>query len=100
MSRGEFGKVVSYTYTAAGEKLRMATSTDETRDYTGTMQTRGTDFLELGMPEGRIFLRDGPDFRYDYFHRDHLGNIRAVYYDSLVGGTSRLIVAQYADYDP
>jgi len=95
LSRGEFGKVVSYTYTAAGEKLRMATSTGETRDYRTQTEYLNGQLVYQQTPEGRVVV-GGSVGRHEYFHTDYLGNIRAVYYDS--SGIVKL--AQYQDYDP
>ncbi|QMW02853.1 DUF6443 domain-containing protein [Spirosoma foliorum] len=85
------GKVVSYTYTATGQKLRMSSSTGQIRDYLAESENLNGQFDCLYTPEGRAFSGG-----YEYYHKDHLGNIRAVYWDSL----GVLKVNQWRDYDP
>jgi RHS repeat-associated protein len=89
------GKVVSYTYTATGQKLRMSSTTGEIRDYVGPFQYLNGNLFEIGNPEGRYTPANG----YEYYHRDHLGNIRVVYRDSL-NPAAPAFVSQFTDYDP
>ena len=94
------GKVVSYTYTAAGQKLRMAVTpagggVGEVRDYAGPFQYLNGNLFELQTAEGRYTPATG----YEYFHRDHLGNVRVVYRDSL-DPAAPAFVSQFSDYDP
>ncbi|WP_425290801.1 hypothetical protein [Spirosoma linguale] len=67
------GKVVSYTYTASGQKLRMSSSTGEVRDYLTVSEYVNGQFAFMNTPQGRLY---SPGV-YEYFHKDHLGNIRA-----------------------
>ncbi len=77
---------VYYYYDASGRKLRK-----QVNDYTtGTLVSKNylyingfvylNDTLQYVLhEEGRIRYRvDSSDFRYDYFLRDHLGNVRTV----------------------
>ncbi|QMW02855.1 RHS repeat-associated core domain-containing protein [Spirosoma foliorum] len=74
----------------------MSTSTGDVRDYTTYTRFLNSHFEQIPTPEGRVVPGDDDPARYEYFHVDHLGNIRAVYYDSLVA----IQVGQWTDYDP
>ncbi|GAB4044466.1 DUF6443 domain-containing protein [Spirosoma litoris] len=86
-------KTVSYTYTASGQKLRMSTSTGEVRDYIGPFQYLNSAPFEVTHEEGRVL--PGSTNGYEYFLRDHLGNVRAV-----VANVNGAFVTQMVDYDP
>ncbi|GAB2580257.1 hypothetical protein [Spirosoma areae] len=86
------GKVVSFTYTASGQKLRMSTSTGLTRDYLPHAEFVNGAFGHQTTPEGRAYA---PGI-YEYAYADHLGSLRAVYTDSAGIATLR----QRTDYDP
>lgn len=93
------GTVVSYTYTATGQKLRMQLTpaggrVGEVRDH-GPFQYLNGNLFEIQTPEGRYTPATG----YEYFHRDHLGNVRVVYRDSL-NPAAPPFVSQFTDYDP
>jgi len=60
----------------------------ETRDYIGPFQYLNNALFEIGNEEGRYSPASG----YEYFHKDHLGNVRVVF------GSSG--ISQYTDYDP
>jgi RHS repeat-associated protein len=84
------GKVVTYQYDATGQKLQMSLTGagTESRDYLGPFQYLNGALFEIGHEEGRYTPTGG----YEYFHKDHLSNVRAVF--SATG------VSQYTDYDP
>ncbi|MCY7357007.1 MAG: RHS repeat-associated core domain-containing protein [Rudanella sp.] len=87
------GKVVQYQYDALGNKLKMnvsggQTGLAETRDYVGVFQYLNNTLFEIAHEEGR----NSPTGGYEYFHKDHLGNIRAVF-----GANG---ITQFTDYDP
>ncbi|GAB2560176.1 DUF6443 domain-containing protein [Spirosoma areae] len=86
------GKVVSFTYTASGQKLRMSTSTGEVRDYLPHAEFVNGAFGHQMTPEGRAYA---PGI-YEYAYADHLGSIRALFRDS--AGVATL--TQRTDYDP
>lgn len=86
-----FGKgTITYTYDAAGNKLRKTTvdSTVSPVKTTVTDYIAGTvyenDVLQfIGQEEGRIRFKPtveavGANFQYDYMLKDHLGNVRMV----------------------
>lgn len=89
------GKLVSYIYSADGRKLRMNSSTGEVRDYIGPFQYLNGNLFEVAHEEGRVAA--GSPNTYEYFQRDHLGNIRAVISNDGSGGAN---VSQWVDYDP
>jgi RHS repeat-associated protein len=87
------GTIVTYQYDTAGNKLKMSVSGGEVRDYVGPFQyltpAGGSRALfNLLTDEGRYTPASG----YEYFNRDHLGNVRVV-----IGNGG---VTQYTDYDP
>jgi len=79
------GLTLSYTYDAAGEKLRKISSTLGTTDYISGIQykTNSTviDFIQT--EEGRA-INAGSSWNYEYTLTDHLGNNR-VTFDMLNG---------------
>jgi RHS repeat-associated protein len=88
-------RVVSYTYTATGQKLRMqegpapgVSGTTSVRDYVGPFQYVNGVLTEISTDEGRWTPGGG----YEYFIKDHLGNVRVAF------GSSG--ITQYSDYDP
>ncbi|SKA41221.1 RHS repeat-associated core domain-containing protein [Chitinophaga eiseniae] len=79
---------ITYTYDAGGNKLRKTvvdqTGTGKTTvtDYTGMFQYTNDTLRIISHEEGRIrtIVKAGTplDYKYDYFIKDHLGNIRMV----------------------
>ncbi|HVI48697.1 MAG TPA: DUF6443 domain-containing protein [Chitinophaga sp.] len=81
--------IIDYLYDAAGIKVQK-TVTDKTvtpnkvtvTSYTGGFVYQNDTLQFLGHEEGRIrlFLKTGqtPQYVYDYFVKDHLGNVRLV----------------------
>ncbi|QJB35889.1 hypothetical protein HF329_33105 [Chitinophaga oryzae] len=79
---------ITYTYDAGGNKLRKIvvdqTGTGKTTvtDYTGMFQYTNDTLRIISHEEGRIrtIAKAGTplDYKYDYFVKDHLGNIRMV----------------------
>ncbi len=97
-------RTVSYSYSASGQKLRMSNSAPaQVRDYIGPFQYLNGILFEVSHGEGRVAVDAAGNYRYEYFHRDHLGNIRAVYRDSLTGPSGGVynppVVVQRTDYD-
>lgn len=79
---------ITYTYDAAGNKLRKITTDNTvnpakitTTDYIAGMVYENNALQFLGQEEGRIRLstvNSQPVFVYDYMIKDHLGNVRMV----------------------
>ncbi|ANH80061.1 hypothetical protein A8C56_02845 [Niabella ginsenosidivorans] len=71
---------ISYQYDAAGNKLQKKVtegSATKTTDYLGEMIFENNVLQHVAMEEGRI-CPNGTAFVYDYFLKDHLGNVRAM----------------------
>ena len=80
------GRVINYTYDAAGTKLKMATTvsgTTTTTDYVGGFvynTTGGTSTLNFfSSPEGRVVKNASGNFEYQYAIADHQGNTRVLF---------------------
>ncbi|WP_460954418.1 RHS repeat domain-containing protein [Spirosoma litoris] len=71
----------------------MSTSTGEVRDYIGPFQYLNSAPFEVTHEEGRVL--PGSTNGYEYFLRDHLGNVRAI-----VANVNGAFVTQMVDYDP
>jgi Domain of unknown function (DUF6443) len=87
------GKVVQYQYDAMGKKLNMTVVGGDSRDYVGPFQYLNGNLFEVQTEEGRYTPGGG----YEYFHKDHLGNVRVAYKQ---GANGLPTVTQYTDYDP
>lgn len=84
---------ITYTYDAAGNKLKKVTvdntvspSKTTTTDYLGLFVYQNDTLQHLSHEEGRIRPKraGGIDtMYYDYFEKDHLGNVRVVLTDEL-----------------
>jgi len=89
------GLNMAYTYDAMGKKLRKVstgTSTVITDYVDGIQYTNGTiDFIQVG--EG-IARNNGGIYNYEYYLKDHLGNVRSSF--DIYGGTVRIL--QRDDY--
>lgn len=100
---------VTYQYNANGQKLKMIVGGMvsltginsmegvvvnqkagelEVRDYIGVFHYLNNGLFEISNEEGRY----SPTSGYEYFHKDHLGNVRVVF------GSAG--ISQYTDYDP
>ncbi len=86
-------KKIVYTYDAAGTKLRKVAYNESgvlisRTEYVGGIQYESvqaltnpplaTDLKFMSTAEGRV-VKDGSNWNYEYFHKDHLGNTRVVY---------------------
>jgi RHS repeat-associated protein len=75
------GRVIQYTYDAAGNKLKMAVTqggTTTTTDYVGNFVYENNNLSFFGSPEGRI-VKTGASFEYQFALTDHQGNTRVLY---------------------
>ncbi|WP_440068479.1 DUF6443 domain-containing protein [Tenacibaculum discolor] len=74
------GGMISYTYDAAGNKLRkIANST--TTDYAGNFIYENGALQFFNHAEGYV-QKDASSFSYVYQYKDHLGNVRLSYTDN------------------
>jgi RHS repeat-associated protein len=76
---------ISYTYDAAGNKLSKTVNETgqaaKTTQYLGGMIFEGNILQHVATEEGRVRLASG-QWRYDYFLKDHLGNVRVMLADN------------------
>lgn len=66
---------IAYTYDAAGTKLRKISGSN-TRDYINGIEYYNGTIESVGTEEGRAVASSGV-YSYEYYLKDHLGNIRA-----------------------
>ena len=90
---------IEWTYTASGAKLRKTVYDDGalsyTKDYTGGFVYSNSLLDFFNMQEGRVVNNDG-QYEYQYFLKDHLGNVRA----AIAGGDGGLVHKQATHYYP
>jgi RHS repeat-associated protein len=76
---------ITYLYDAAGNKLsktvNAAGQAAKTTQYLGGMIFEGDMLQHVATEEGRVRLASG-QWRYDYFLKDHLGNVRVMLADN------------------
>jgi RHS repeat-associated protein len=93
------GKKTIFTYDALGTKLRKqeytGTTLTLTSDYLGSVQYLNGSSQFAGTGEGRVYNNSGT-YRYDYFMKDQVGNIRMTYTANGTGVT----VLQRDEYYP
>jgi RHS repeat-associated protein len=76
-------KTVTYTYDAAGTKLKTVTvagspSVTTTTDYVGSFVYTNKTLSFFSSPEGRI-VKNGANYEYQYAIADHQGNTRLIF---------------------
>jgi RHS repeat-associated protein len=74
-------KTVTYTYDAAGNKLKVATlanSVTTTTDYVGGFVYTNNALGFFSSPEGRV-VKNGANYEYQYAIADHQGNTRVLF---------------------
>jgi RHS repeat-associated protein len=76
------GRILKYTYTAGGTKLKMEelmnTTPVKTTEYIGGFVYENDTLRFFGSPEGRV-IKNGSGFEYEYAIADHQGNTRVVF---------------------
>ncbi len=78
---------LKYTYDGAGRKLKKQLGTGTARYYMDGVEYAGNDLQFVLTPYGRI-RKEGTAWTYDYFLKDHLGNVRVVLSSDLVNTTT------------
>jgi len=74
-TKGSTGEVLNYTYDATGNKIAKQLGSQITKYFSGIQYAGNTiDFIMTD--EGRAL--PGSPYTYEYFLKDHLGNIRAI----------------------
>lgn len=74
-------KTITYTYDAAGNKLKMVTlinSVTTTTDYVGGFVYTNNALSFFSSPEGRV-VKNGSTYEYQYAIADHQGNTRVLF---------------------
>ncbi|MBL7854171.1 MAG: hypothetical protein JNL17_07225 [Cyclobacteriaceae bacterium] len=73
---------IEYTYDAVGNKLRQVVKINGTQvwksDYVGDLQYDNDQLVLASTPEGRV-VKNSSGWDYEYFHKDHQGNVRLTY---------------------
>ena len=76
------GRILKYTYSAAGTKLKMEEFMNatpvKTTDYVAGFVYEDAALKFFGSPEGRV-VKNGTAFEYEYAIADHQGNTRVVF---------------------
>jgi RHS repeat-associated protein len=75
------GRVMVYTYDAAGSKLKMALTvgtTTTTTDYVNSFVYTNNVLTFFSSPEGRV-VKNGTAYEYQYAIADHQGNTRMIF---------------------
>ncbi|MCE2996021.1 MAG: hypothetical protein LW863_10505, partial [Flammeovirgaceae bacterium] len=75
------GKLVTYVYDAAGNKLKMVAivaGTTTTTDYVGGFVYTNNALSFFSSPEGRV-VKNGSNYEYQYAIADHQGNTRVLF---------------------
>jgi uncharacterized protein (TIGR02594 family) len=82
------GKTIAYDYDASGNRLSTAASGITKKHYLGGAVVEGTAFQFFAMAEGRVRVSGG-SFVYEYFLKDHQGNVRLSLEDN--AGQARVV---------
>jgi len=90
------GISLSYTYDAAGNKLKKSSSGNVTDYIDGIQYTNGA--IELIQTETGVARRNGASYSYEHNLTDHLGNVRYTFYRNPVSGQAERL--QSDDYYP
>ncbi len=72
------GKTITYTYEATGKKVKKSFPGQADRYYMDGIEYEGSTLLFAMTEEGRVRPKTNGTYTYDYFLKDHLGNIRVV----------------------
>lgn len=75
------GNKIKYLYTATGAKIKKTVETNSSISnvhYAGNIVYNGNELQHIVSSEGQV-VKDGNTYKYQYFLRDHLGNVRVVF---------------------
>jgi len=78
--------VLENTYDGTGRKLKKQFGSQTPRYYMDGVEYEGSNLQFISTPYGRI-RKDGSDWLFDYFLKDHLGNVRVVLEAGSAGGS-------------
>jgi RHS repeat-associated protein len=71
-------QTIGYTYDATGHKLKKTFPGQQDHYYIDDIEYDGSSLLFAMTEEGRVRPGTGGAYTYDYFLKDHLGNIRVI----------------------
>jgi RHS repeat-associated protein len=91
VSSSSQGKTITYTYDATGKKLKKSFPGQADHYYMDGVEYDGSTLLFAMTEEGRARLKSG-SYVYDYFLKDHLGNVRVVLTSDASSGQSMAAV--------
>ncbi len=99
------GNWINFYYDGTGVLLKRKLSNGVTWGYIDEVVTKNGNLYQINQDEGRVTYDTPTDkWVYEYEYRDHLGNLRLSFRDSLaapVGGLGMPpVVVQVNDYDP
>ena len=69
---------IGYTYDATGKKLAKKFTGQPDHYYIDGIEYKADTLLFAMTEEGRVRLKENGSYAYDYFLKDHLGNVRVV----------------------
>jgi RHS repeat-associated protein len=78
VSSSSQGKTITYTYDATGKKLKKSFPGQADHYYMDGVEYDGSTLLFAMTEEGRVRPKTDGTYTYDYFLKDHLGNVRVV----------------------
>jgi len=82
---------LGYTYDATGRKLKKTFPGQQDHYYIDGIEYDGSSLLFAMTEEGRVRPRGDGTYTYDYFLKDHLGNIRVVLGTDNSSGTNSIV---------
>jgi RHS repeat-associated protein len=82
---------IGYTYDATGRKLKKTFPGQQDHYYIDGIEYDGSSLLFAMTEEGRVRPRGDGTYTYDYFLKDHLGNIRVVLGTDNSSGTNSIV---------
>ncbi|MDR1155051.1 MAG: DUF6443 domain-containing protein, partial [Bacteroidales bacterium] len=84
--------VLKYTYDATGRRVKRQFKTETARHYIDGVEYEGSVLKFVATPYGRIRKDASGVWNYDYFLKDHLGNVRVVLEAPVSSTTSNTIL--------
>jgi len=92
-------KNISYLYSANGTKLTVTDTKNNRVDYIGNIVYKNDKIDYIQTAEGRFVYETNGSVHYEFYAKDHLGNVRATYTRSPIHPRN-IHVTQLTDYYP
>jgi RHS repeat-associated protein len=98
------GRWIKYYYDGFGTHLKTVYSNNETWINNDEVIYKNNNIYQIASPEGRMTPKTGGSYQYEFFYKDHLGNTRLTFRDSLAAPVAGvyfppLVLSQTA-FDP